>query len=95
MARFLAAVRLHQLEDSSRVFGPLAAGRCLLDPADHLAGRVGLERLEHELVGVFGHPPGGHLELCELAGVDGAALPGDALHHLGDLLAMGLEGWAA
>ncbi len=69
-----------QHEGRRGVLGLGAVGRRLLDPADHLAVGVGLQRLEGELLGL-GQRPGADVELVELASAM-PAVPGAAVQMM-------------
>ena len=82
-----------ELQHRCGVLGFLAARGRLVDPGDLFAARVGLDGLEHELVGVVGERAGGDGEVLVLAGLDRATGPGDLGDGLGDLAALGLDGF--
>ena len=60
------AGRVRELEDGRRVLGVGPARRHRVDPPHDVAVRVGLDRLEHDLVLVVGQAVGVDRELAEL-----------------------------
>ena len=84
-----------ELEDRRRVLGLRAARRDRVDPAHRRAVRVGLHRLEHDLVVVVGDAVGVDRELAELVRRDRVGRrrspSSDRAHDLVDRAVVGLD----